>query len=158
MPLPDELSVDEGELAALCATAEPHTLLAHVPAPLRPWLLPVNWDRGRLWTIQRETVQIPISDLRWTYELPWWRGTDRRWFRVTPRAYLNAPHEHPEHHRRTTSVDLSYPIHVLRRRGRYVPLDGIHRTVRADQLDHRTINAIVLQLTDLQDILVPAGR
>lgn len=157
MPLPDETSVDEDELTALCAKSEPHTLLADIPEALRPWLLPVNWERDRLWTIGREPIRIPLSELRWTYELPWWRGNDRRWFQVAPRAYLDAPHEHPEHHRRMLAIDLSYPIHVLRRRGRYVPLDGIHRTARADQLGHHTIDAIVLQLADLETFLVPAG-
>lgn len=151
-----EFGVDEAELATLCATAEPHPLLAEIPDSLRPWLLPVGWDLQRLWSIRREPRQIPIAELRWTYRLPWWRGDDQRWFQVTPAEYLAAPQEYPEHDRRTAAADLSYPIHLLVRHGRYVPLDGIHRTVRADQLGQHTIAGIILDLTDLADCLSPA--
>lgn len=155
-PAPD--SVDEAELAAICAAAQPHPLLADIPAALRPWLLPVRWERQRLWSVRKPPRALPIAELRWTYELPWWRAGNRQWFQVTPRAYLDAPDEYPEHRRRTAAADLSYPIHVLVRRGRYVPMDGLHRTVRADQLGHDTIDAMVLDLAELETCLLPAPR
>jgi hypothetical protein len=66
----------ESELVELFRRARPHRLDRDIPEELRPWLLPINWDRDRLWSIQKAVREIEVADLRWHYDLPWWTAGD----------------------------------------------------------------------------------
>lgn len=132
--------------------APPHPLFADIPPVLRPWLLPIKWDRDRLWGIHHNPIRVAISELRWLYDLPFWRDRDGRWFQVTPREFIEGAAKYPEHVDRVADADLSYPIHVLRRRQRFFILDGVHRLVRADLDGHDHIAAIVLTAEDIAAI------
>lgn len=139
----------ESSVEAACSIAAPHPLLSEIPPTLAPWLLPIAWDRERLWAIDRTPVGMELEHLRWLYALPLWRGSDRRWFRVSPDQFLVAPAAHPEHARRVADADLRFPIHVLWRRDRWMVLDGVHRLVKADLLGRKAIEAIVISAADI---------
>ena len=145
--------VDEAELQQVVRRSRPHHLVDHIPSSLRPWLLPVSWDRDRLWSIAKPTERVSVDELRWHYELPWWRGEDRRWFRVRPAEYLAEPERFPEHDQRVAAADLSYPLHGFRRRGRVQLLDGIHRLVHADKQGRGHVDVMLLTIEDLSAIV-----
>lgn len=84
-------------------------------------------------------------------ELPWWRH-DGAWFQVSPWAVLAQPSSHPEHWRRINQADLAHPLHVLRRRRRWLILDGIHRLAKAELLARDQIDVLALSPTDLERI------
>jgi hypothetical protein len=129
----------------------PHRLFAEIPAALRDWLLPIDWERDRLWALDLARRHVPRAELRWHLDLPWWRG-DGTWFQVTPREFLAQPKAHPEHTERVANADLSYPLHVIRRRERWLILDGIHRLVKAEILGLDQITAAPLDPADLAKI------
>jgi len=148
--------VSEADIEDLLRRGRPHPLVADVPPTLRPWLLPMHWDQERLWQAGRPVTDVLVSELRWLYDLPWWRGEhgDDRWFRVTPRAVLDDRGGFAEHARRIEQANLARPLHAIRRRGRLVVLDGLHRLVKAD-LDHRaSVEVVLLDAGDLGSILV----
>ncbi len=140
----------EDELRAALAGARPHPQLAAIPAVLAPWLLPVAWDRSRLWALDRAPSQLPVSALRWLYDLPLWRGPTGAWFDVAPREVLQHPERHPEHRERLEQADLAHPVHALRRHGRWVLLDGVHRLLRADLRGDLAVAAVLVQPEDLR--------
>lgn len=150
------VDVREGEIDRIVEAALPHPLLAAMPATLQPWLLPLEWDRDKLWSIRHPPVQVPLHDFRWLYELPFWRGNDGAWFDVTPSQFLVSPGDYPEHEHRVATADLEFPIHAIRRRGRSFILDGVHRLVRAHLEGHVSIAAVFLTADDLQHIATPA--
>ncbi len=119
------------ELESLLECLPRHHLFADIPAALRDWLLPIDWDRRRLWALTLPRRRVNLEALRWHLDLPWWRH-DGVWFQVTPRQFLAHPADHPEHADRVANADLSYPLHVIRRRDRWLILDGIHRLVKAE--------------------------
>jgi len=129
-----------------------HHLFAEIPAELRAWLLPIDWDRDRLWALDLPRRRVPRAELRWHLDLPWWRG-DGTWFQVTPREFLAQPKAHPEHAERVANADLSYPLHVIRRRERWLILDGIHRLVKAEILGLDQITVAPLDSADLAKIV-----
>lgn len=110
-----------------------HPRFAEIPTALRDWLLPIDWDRERLWALDLPRRRLELEELRWHLDLPWWRH-DGVWFQVTPREFLAAPTAHPEHADRVGSADLSYPLHVVPRHRRWLILDGIHRLVKSEML------------------------
>lgn len=110
-----------------------HHLFTEIPAALRGWLLPIDWDRELLWELELPRRRLGLEELRWHFDLPWWRRDDV-WFQVAPREFLACPEAHPEHADRVASADLSYPLHVVLRDQRWLILDGIHRLVKAQML------------------------
>lgn len=145
--------LDEVELAQVLRRSVPHPQLDEIPTSLRPWLLPVAWDRDRLWSIAKPPAHVTVERLRWHYDLPWWRGEDRRWFQVRPADYLAGPERFPEHAARVAAADLTFPLHGLRRRGRVQILDGIHRLVHADQRGLSHVDVVILSIDDVRTIV-----
>lgn len=128
-----------------------HHPFAEIPTALRGWLLPIDWDRERLWVLDLPRRRLKLEELRWHHELPWWRR-DGVWFQLTPREFLAHPAAHPEHADRVANADLSYPVHVILRRQRWLILDGIHRLVKADILDLSEILVAALSPADIPKI------
>lgn len=150
---PDDL--DEADLGRLFRSARPHPRLHQIPDVLRPWVLPVEWDREVLWSIGRPSRPVALADLRWHHPLPWWRGGDGRWFQVSPAAYMADPARFPEHRERIASLDPGHPLRAVRRRGRVQILDGIHRLVRAEIDGRSHLEVIFLDLDDLRAVVSP---
>ena len=149
---PDYERADQA-LAAAIAHGVPHARLSEIPTTLAPWLLPVEWSRERLWTIERQPVELPVAALRWLYDLPLWRAQDGRWFMVTPREFLRGPAGYAEHEKRVARADLSRPVHALWRHDRWFLIDGVHRLVKADRAGWSTIPAVVVGPEDLPSFI-----
>ena len=112
------------------AGALPFDLWDVVPAPLASVIPNVMWSRERLHRLALPVVAIPVDELRWQLELPWWRLGKRR-FVVSPNEVRNAPQRYAQHWQRTLDADLRYPIDLLQR-DRLIILDGLHRLLKAD--------------------------
>ena len=128
-----------------------HHSFGEIPTALRDWLLPIDWDRERLWALDLPRRRLELEELRWHLELPWWRR-DGVWFRVTPREFLAHPTAHPEHVHRVANADLSYPLHVVLRHQRWLILDGIHRLVKTEMLGLTGIVVSTLTPADIAKI------
>jgi hypothetical protein len=114
-------------------------VVALAPAELRPWLLDVEWSRERLWALPLPERELPIGELLWLLDLPWWRGEDGRVFSVRPSDVRAGPHLV-----RAAEADLALPLHVTERHARWVILDGMHRLLRAHQLGWRIVRVRVV--------------
>jgi hypothetical protein len=66
---------------------------------------------------------------------------------------LARPSAHPEHADRIANADLSYPLHVIRRRERWLILDGIHRLTKAEMLGLSGIVVSTLTAKDLASVV-----
>ena len=140
------------ELDPLLERLPRHRLFAEIPAALRRWLLPIEWDRDRLWALDLPRRRLTVEELRWHFDLPWWRHGGA-WFQVTPRDFLAQPTAYPEHAERVANADLSHPLHVIRRRGRWLILDGIHRLAKAEMLGLSDVDVSTLAPEDLANIV-----
>lgn len=140
------------ELELLLKRLPRHHLFAEIPSELRRWLLPIEWDRELLWALDLPRRRLELEELRWHFELPWWRRNGA-WFQMTPREFLTRHKAHPEHAARVANADLSYPLQVIRRHQRWLILDGIHRLVRAEMLGLRDIVVSTLAPADLARIV-----
>ena len=134
----------------------PHRFGDRIPAELRPWLLPIDWNRERLWSLDGPLRRIRLDELRWHLALPWWRH-DGAWFQLTPRDVRARPFAYPEHAGRVVRADLSYPLHVVRRRDRWLILDGIHRLTKAAMLGYDDARVVTLRPTDILAIACAAA-
>ena len=131
----------------------PHPLFGQIPAELRGVLLDFHWDPERLWALDIEPTIIPVDELAWQLDLPFWRYGER-FFAVTPRQVALEPERHREQYERTLAANLGYPIHVLRRDDRLTILDGVHRLLKASLEGTRGIAAKVVTPDQLDRIAV----
>jgi hypothetical protein len=145
--------------------AIPFDLWDIVPASLAAVLPNVMWSRDRLHRLALPVVELPVAELRWQLDLPWWRAGDRR-FAVSPNQVRREPQLHAQQWRRTLDADLRFPIHLLQRvprdprdqRDPRVILDGVHRLLKADALGLLHVSAHVVSHATFTDQVVERAR
>lgn len=110
-----------------------------VPPTLRPYLLDFAWTHSALWSLQLPVESLPVGDLAWQLELPWWRH-ERRVFAISPAEVLRDRARDPAQFARVLHADLSYPLELTFRGGRWIILDGIHRLAKAVLQERREVD------------------
>jgi len=126
--------------------AKPFDLWRSVPSAVRTVLPNVSWSRERLHALTLPTVELPLDDLRWQLDLPWWRnGPGECPFSVAPNQVRDDPERFAKHWQRTIDSDLRFPIHLLQR-DRLTILDGVHRLLKADVQAQHTIPVHIVGL------------
>jgi hypothetical protein len=126
-------------------------LLAMTPEVIRETFPMVPWDMARLQALELPVQRVAVQDLAWQFDFPLWQLNGIR-FQVSPRQVRDDPARFPDHLRRVMASDLSYPVHLVRHRGRLVVLDGFHRLLKAALQGRTQINAMVLSQEDLESI------
>lgn len=133
----------------------PFPLLDQLPAELRNVILDFHWDIERLHRLRLPSRTVPLVDLAWHLDLPFW-SADGVPFRVSPAAVAAEPADHPQQWERTQGADLAYPLDGYRRSdGRLIVLDGIHRLLKASISGWSVITVRVLPDDQFDAIAVP---
>lgn len=88
-------------------------------------------DDRKIWKLDLPVIEMPIDDLMWHFDYPWWEkeGTDD--WNLTPQELVDDPKKEPTHYRKIQRADLAFPLQVMRHKGRWLLLDGMHRLVKA---------------------------
>ena len=97
-----------------------------------------DWNNKKLWTIDLPVEEMPVDELTWHFDLPFWRDGEQ-WFVVKPKDVLLNPNKYPEHRDRIQKCDLSHPLHIMWHKERWVFLDGMHRLAKAVQIGMKTV-------------------
>ncbi len=125
-----------------------------LPPELRRWVLSdVTWDQHKLWTIDVPTREVPLDEIAWMLDLPWWRDRDRH-FTVRPADVAADPIRHRAQHARTLAADLDYPLVGTTIEGRLVLLDGVHRLLKARLLGITTVHVRVLPTDRIDEVRI----
>lgn len=84
-------------------------------------------DMDKIHALDLPVEELPISELMWHLELPFfWLGKDSP-FSLKPIDVINNPKLHAYRFNRIMGVNASYPIDVMWWKGRWQILDGLHR-------------------------------
>src|SRR6187549_1357097 len=113
----------------LLSDAKPFDLWPHVPPAIQAIMPNATWNRAQLRALALPVRDIPIAQLRWHLDLPWWPYGERV-FAITPNQVRNDPETFAVEFWRMLDADLDFPIHVLERH-RLLLLDGFHRLLKA---------------------------
>jgi hypothetical protein len=134
--------------------AKPFQLWQLIPPALHGVLLNIQWDRDALFRLRLPVEELPVSELRWQLDLPWWRDKDR-YFAATPNEVRADRARYHVHWQRTLDADLHCPIHLLATTPVLRMLDGVHRLLKADELGCDRILACRVDRDQLKKIVIP---
>lgn len=89
-----------------------------------------RWDIEKVWALDIPIENIPVSELNWILDLPFWSDGNQP-YNLTAREVISNPDKYPEHLERLQNCDTTYPIDIMKNlQGKWLILDGLHRLVR----------------------------
>ena len=92
--------------------------------------LPFWRDNKKLWALEAPVEEMPIDELTWIFDVPFWEDEDGN-IVITPREVFNNPNVYPYHRDKIANSDVSYPIDIMRnKKGKWLTLDGLHRLAK----------------------------
>lgn len=110
-----------------------------LPEIIRTQGFDFSWDNRKVWDLELPVEEIPVSELEWILDLPFW-NTPNHYYNLTARAVLSHPELYPEHTSRIAAADSSYPIDImLNSHGKWLILDGLHRLLKLISEDKQTV-------------------
>lgn len=83
-------------------------------------------DLEKLWALELPVEEIPIEELAWHLDLPFFWQPDLP-FSLKPSDVLKSPDKYEYRMGRIMGVDENFPIHIIFWKERWVILDGLHR-------------------------------
>ena len=89
-----------------------------------------SWSEKKVWALDVPVEKIDIKRLEWHFKIPFW-STKNGYYDLKPNDVINFPENYQEEYNRTMKADLSYPIDIMKNKGRWLILDGLHRLVKA---------------------------
>lgn len=122
------------------------------PKNLQQVNVPFDKDDRLIWALDLPVETMPIADLIWHFDYPFWEqeGTDD--WNLTPRALLDDPTREPTHYQQIMAADLTYPLQVMQHNGRWLLLDGLHRLVKAHLAGAATVQVRKVPSTAIPQI------
>lgn len=120
-----------------------------VPDELKDVYVDFYWSQDKLWNLKIEPMQLEINQLEWILEYPVWYMEPH----PVPVKLMKDSTLDPNHWNRIITADLSFPIHVLKWKGRLLILDGVHRLIKAKTHGALTIMGKVLTDDHISEIL-----
>ncbi len=104
--------------------------MKRLPPEMRDWYFPFDWDLSKLWNLNVPTTTLPLSELKWHFDIPIWSKEKGMHFDLCPKEVIQNPGHHPRHDARIEKADISHPIEMMFTVDRLAILDGIHRLVK----------------------------
>ena len=97
-----------------------------------------GWDEGKVWKLDVPVEYMPISELEWHFDIPFW-FTKGGYYDLKPIEVIENPKKWKEEYDRTMSSNLDYPLDIMLWKGKWLLLDGLHRLVKASILGRKTV-------------------
>jgi len=97
-----------------------------------------HWDEDKVWALDLPVEEMPISELTWHFDTPFW-FTKGGYYDLMPKTVIENPKDHIEEYGRTMAADLNYPLDIMFWKGRWLLLDGLHRLAKAFVLEAKTV-------------------
>ncbi|MDD4289933.1 MAG: hypothetical protein PHH83_01500 [Patescibacteria group bacterium] len=87
-----------------------------------------SWDEEKVWRLDEPISEIDIKKLEWHFDVAFW--SENGIYNLTPREVINNSKKHREEYQRVMNCDLKYPLDIMKNKGRWLLLDGLHRLTK----------------------------
>jgi len=124
-----------------------------LPEILQPIYFDFHWSQPKLWALAIAPVEMAMAELEWSFAFPVLASDPpHRVYDLTPEAVLASPESHPVHWQRVLSADTSFPLHVMKWRGRWLVMDGFHRLMKRKTERAAQVSAIQVPESAIAEI------
>lgn len=120
-----------------------------VPDELKDVYVDFYWSQKKLWELEIPVTELEISQLDWILDYPVWYMDPH----PIPNKILQNPELDLNHWKRIEAADLSFPIHILKWKNRWLILDGVHRLIKAKSAGAIEIRTKILEESHISLIL-----
>ena len=97
-----------------------------------------DWVEEKVWKLNYPVEEIDTKDLEWHFDIPFW-NTENGFYDLKPNDVIKNPNKYSLEYERTMKADLSHPIDIMKNKGRWLILDGLHRLVKLKILGKKLI-------------------
>lgn len=98
-----------------------------------------HWSSKKVWALDEPVVEMPIEELMWHFDIPFWEVADTDDYNLKPWEVIKDPDKHSLHYKKIQEADLKYPLDIMENKGRWLILDGLHRLVKAHLQDLKAV-------------------
>ena len=97
-----------------------------------------SWDERKVWALNYPVKEMKIEELKWHFHIPFhWHG--RKIYNLKSIDIINNPKKYRKEYNRALKADMSFPIDIMRNKGRWLILDGLHRLMKAEILGMKKV-------------------
>ncbi len=111
-----------------------------------------SWNNKKVWALKYLVEEMDIGELTWHFYIPfhWYNGGI---YNLKSIDIINHPEKYKEEYERTMKTDLGFPIDIMRNKGRWLILDGLHRLMKAKILGMKKVKVRKIPRSEMGKIL-----
>lgn len=96
-------------------------------------------DEPKLWQVDIPIEEIPISEIEYNLDIPYFEQERTNDWNLTPRMLIENFDKEIFHAKKVTEADLTYSIYLYLHQEKWIILDGVHRFTKAVKLGYKKI-------------------
>lgn len=110
-----------------------------------------SWDEKKVWQLDLPVSEMDINELTWHFEIPFlWEGGGI--YNLKSWDVIEDPDSHKAEYERTMNADTSHPIDIMKNKGRWLILDGLHRLMKLYIEGARKVKVRIVPREKIPDI------
>lgn len=110
-----------------------------------------NWSEEKVWKLNYPIEEINIDKLSWHFEIPFW-DIEKGFYDLKPNEVIDNFKKFKKEYKRTMKSNLIYPIDIMKNKGKWLILDGLHRLVKAKILGHKKVKVRKIPRSEIKNI------
>src|SRR3989344_2765886 len=110
-----------------------------------------HWEVKKVWALKYPVEKIDMKKLKWHFDIPFhWHG--RKIYNLKSIDVINNPKKYKKEYNRTLKSDMRFPIDIMRNKGRWLILDGLHRLMKAEILGMKKVRVRKIPRSEIPNI------
>lgn len=111
-----------------------------------------SYDKKKVWELNAPVIIMDIKKLEWHFEIPFLRDEQGN-KSIKPIDILEENIQNLKQSKRINNANLRYPIDIMKNKGRWLILDGLHRLMKARILKKKTVHVRIVSRNNISKIL-----
>lgn len=111
-----------------------------------------SWDEKKVWTLDEPVITMPVSELSWHFDVPFWFENDEI-YNLSPNQVIEHPELHKKEWERIQRADISHPLDIMENKGKWLLLDGLHRLMKLHLAGNKDVKVRIIPRTRIPEIM-----
>ena len=111
-----------------------------------------DWDEKKVWKLKYPTEEIDIKKLTWHFDIPF-HWCDSGIYNLSSKEIMDNPKKYKKEYQRTMKCDLNHPIDIMRNKGKWLILDGLHRLMKSKIIGLKKVKVRKIPRSEIPNIL-----